>query len=415
MASDLFRKEVFEARVARLHGHLVITPNISSWVITGAVALFAALAIFWATSASYARTERVIGVVASARPLTKILAVRPGTVTRLLVREGDVVAAGTKLLVVKTELQNEGGVTTATAGLAAIDAQAELTGQRLTLEAQRVATEKARLNAVIAGARRQRESLLGQMELQDALAQSTKASFDQLKQVVADGFVTRTEFERRRQQWLQAEQGRRALTQQAESAAASIAAAEAELARLPIDSAVNVAQLRTSAEQLAQGRAQQSAEQGYTIVAPVAGRVTTVQTATGRFVDGRVPLMTIVPLDTKMEVDLFAPSRSIGFIVPGQSVRLLYDAFPYQRFGSFGGRITGIGRAIIAPTEIDAAVKLEEPVYRIKVLPDQQAVVAHGVPARLQPGMTLSANIVLERRSFIDWLLAPLRAVQSRT
>lgn len=415
MVAALFRKEVIDARAARLHGHVVIRSTLSSWIMTGGITLVAGIAVFWATTASYARTERVVGIVSAMKPVAKIVAPRPGTVIRLLVREGDVVAAGAPLLTVRTELQNESGATTATASLAAIDAQARLTQQRLALEGQRVGTERARLLAVISGARRQRENILAQAELQEALAQSTRESFEQLKQVVADGFVTRTEFERRKQLWLQAEQGSRSLMQQAESASASIAAAEAELARLPIESASNAAELRSAIEQLAQGRSQQSAEQGYTISAPVPGRVTTVQTATGRLADARVPLMTIVPLDSAMEVHLFAPSRSIGFLTPGQSVRLLYDAFPYQRFGSFGGRITTLGRSIIAPSEIDAAIKLEEPVYRIKVRPDRQAVRAHGLDAPLQPGMTLNANVVLERRSFIDWLLAPLRAVESRS
>lgn len=415
MVAALFRKEVIEARAARLHGQVVISSTLSSWIITGGITLVAGLALFWATTASYARTERVTGIVSAVNPVAKIVAPRPGTVIRLLVREGDVVAAGAPLLSVRTELQSESGATTATASLAAIDAQSQLTQQRLALEAQRVATERARLQAVISGARRQRENILAQAELQAELAHSTRESFEQLKQVVADGFVTRTEFERRKQLWLQAEQGSRSLIQQADSAAASIAAAEAELARLPIESASNAAELRSAIEQLAQGRSQQSAEQGYTISAPVTGRVTTVQTAAGRFADARVPLMTIIPLHSVMEVHLFAPSRSVGFLTSGQSVRLLYDAFPYQRFGSFGGRITTLGRSIIAPSEIDAAIKLEEPVYRIKVRPDRQAVRAHGLDAPLQPGMTLTANIVLERRSFMDWLLAPLRAVESRS
>lgn len=384
-------------------------------MITGLVGIVIASAITWGATASYVRTESVSGVVSSVKPLAKIVAIRPGIVGEMTVSDGDIVSAGDKLLTIRIEQRNESGGTTATAGLAAIDAQRRLAEQRLTLEPERARAERERLNAVMAGARRQKDDIVAQLDLQDALVESTRASFEQLKQVVADGFVTRTEFERRRQMWLQAQQGRRSLMQQRNSADAEIAAAQAELARLPIDSANNSSQLQAAIEQLAQGRAQQAGEQGYTIVAPIRGRVTTVQTATGRFADGRVPLMTIVPLDSRMQVELFAPTRSIGFIAPGQTVRLLYDAFPYQRFGSFGGHITSVGQAVIAPNEVDAVLKLEEPVYRIKVTLDQQTIHAHGAKALLQPGMTLSANIVLERRSFLDWLLSPIRAVQSRT
>lgn len=115
-----------------------------------------------------------------------------------------------------------------------------------------------------------------------------------------------------------------------------------------------------------------------------------------------------------MQATLFAPSRAIGMARPGQEVRLMYDAFPYQRFGSFSGRIVAISRAVLAPDEVDAPVKLQEPVYEIHVALDRQHVEAFGQALALQPGMTLNADVVLDRRSFLDWLLEPIRAVRNR-
>ena len=86
-----------------------------------------------------------------------------------------------------------------------------------------------------------------------------------------------------------------------------------------------------------------------------------MQAAAGRFVDGRVPLLTIVPGGAAMRAELFAPSRAIGFVQPGQEVRVMYDAFPYQRFCSFAGRVEQVSRVIIAPGEVDAPVKIGVP------------------------------------------------------
>lgn len=415
MSLSLFRSEVIEARATRLHGDVLLGSSVPTYITTSFIVLASACALTWAALASYARTESVSGVVASVQPLAKVVAARPGLVTNVAVSEGDIVAAGARLATVHIEQQTEAGGMTATASLAAIVAQRRLAEQRLALEPARTAAERARLDAVIAGAKAQRREIEAQLALQDGLVVSTRNSFDQIAPVVANGFVSRNEHERRRQAWLQAEQGRRSLLQQRDAATANIATASAELARLPIDSAASASQLQATLEQLAQGHAQQAGEQGYTIVAPIAGRVTSVQTAPGRFVDGRVPLMTIVPENAVMRVDLYAPSRSMGFVAPGQAVRLLYDAFPYQRFGSFGGRIEAISRAVIAPNEVDAALQLKEPVYRVNVALDAQRVKAYGAEAPLQPGMTLTANIVLERRSFLSWLLAPLQAVRSRS
>ena len=73
-----------------------------------------------------------------------------------------------------------------------------------------------------------------------------------------------------------------------------------------------------------------------------------------------------------------------------------------------------MSRAVIDPRQLTAPLGIEEAVYRIEVVPDAQAVGAYGERLPLQPGMTLTANIVLDRRSFLDWLLAPLNAVMRR-
>jgi len=412
---SLFRDEVAAARGARLQGEVMLTSTIPAWITTGFVSVAAAGSLTWAALASYARTEPVQGVVTSIQPLAKIVAPRAGVITRVAVRDGDAVSVGALLATVHIEQATEAGGTTATTSLAAIEAQRILAEQRLGLEPARVAVERDRLLATINGARAQASELSEQLILQSTMIASTRKSFEEIGGVVANGFITRTESERRHQVWLQAELGRRSLLQQRDAALASMTGAMAELARLPIDSAANASTLQASIEQLAQGRAQQSAEQGYTITAPIAGRVTAIQIAPGRFADGRVPMMTIVPERATMRVDLYAPSRSMGFVAVGQPVRLLYDAFPYQRFGSFGGHIASVSRAIIGPTEIDAPLQLKEAVYRVEVAIDQQTVRVFGTDTPLQPGMTLAANIVLERRTFLDWLLDPLRAVANRS
>jgi len=59
-----------------------------------------------------------------------------------------------------------------------------------------------------------------------------------------------------------------------------------------------------------------------------------------------------------------------------------------------------------------AAVR--EPAYRIKVALERQTISAFGREVPLQPDMTLRADIILERRSIIEWLLEPLLGARQR-
>ncbi len=55
-----------------------------------------------------------------------------------------------------------------------------------------------------------------------------------------------------------------------------------------------------------------------------------------------------------------------------------------------------------------------EPVYRITVDLKQQTVTAYGNPMPLQPGMKLEADVLLERRRLVEWMLEPLFSISGR-
>jgi len=411
---SLFRSEVIEARRARIEGEIVLAQPVRTTALVLLLFFFIALAAAWIASGRYARTESGRGILVTDQASAKIVAIRPGVVTQLLVREGQAVKAGDKLALVQVEQPAETGASSIEEGLDALDSQRLLAERQLGLVDERGATQRARLAAVRAGLVQQRENLERQMELQQEVVASTKKTFDRLASLVERGFVSRIEMERRRQTWLAARQELARLEQQVDQAMAEDRRAATEAAQIAVDGRSEAISARSSIKTMVQQQARLRGERAYMILAPIEGRVAALQTAAGRTVDAAVPLMEIIPERSSLRAQVYAPSRAIGFVKPGQEVRLLYDAFPYQRFGSFGGRIGDVSRVVIDPRELGAPLKIEEPVYRIEVIPDAQTVEAFGDRQPLQPGMTLTANIILERRTFLDWLLSPLRAVLRR-
>jgi membrane fusion protein len=94
----------------------------------------------------------------------------------------------------------------------------------------------------------------------------------------------------------------------------------------------------------------------------------------------------------------------------------MLQAFPYQRFGAVKGAIKAISTTVLGPTEIAIpGLKIEEPVFRIRVALGREDIEAYGEAIPLQPGMVLSADIVFDRRSLIEWLFDPLFAVARRS
>jgi membrane fusion protein len=160
------------------------------------------------------------------------------------------------------------------------------------------------------------------------------------------------------------------------------------------------------------------AEQRYSqfIVAPIGGRVAALPVSTGQTIAANATIAVIIPKGGQLEAELLAPSRSIGFIKPGQEVQLSLQAFPFQRFGTVPGKIRTVSTTVLAPNEVVIqGLSIQEPVYRIRITMSRDTIHAYGEAIPMQPGMLVSAEIVFDRRSLLQWLFDPIYAVARRS
>lgn len=411
---DLFRQDVIDAQSRRLHGEVILRQSLPTKIITATIVILVAAAAIWVVAGRYARVETARGMLVPVDGSSKIVALRPGVVAALFVRDGDLVKAGQKLAVIRMETPNAAGRIGTEEELGANSNQTALAREQVGLSAQRSRSDVSRLDGVITGLRQQVVSLDDQIKLQREFVSSATTTFEQIKSVVEKGYVSKLEYERRHQAMLTAQQDLSRLLQQLESTQAQIATTERERTKVELDGANEQASARSALEGFRQQRSRIEGEASYTIEAPVSGRVTGLQTSLGSTVSETLPLMVVIPDGAKLRADLFVPSRAIGFVKPGQEVRLLYDAFPYQRFGSYVAHVDTVSRLAISGQETGAPFRIDEPVYRVSVVLDRQEINAYGRPVALQPGMTLVANLILERQSFLDWVLDPIRAVSNR-
>ncbi|MGE0698753.1 MAG: multidrug transporter, partial [Hyphomicrobiaceae bacterium] len=100
----------------------------------------------------------------------------------------------------------------------------------------------------------------------------------------------------------------------------------------------------------------------------------------------------------------------------GQEVKISLQAFPFQRFGTVSGTIRSVSTTVLAPNEVTIqGLNIQEPVYRIRVTMGREAIYAYSETVPMQPGMLVSADIVFDRRSLLQWLFDPIYAVARRT
>lgn len=178
---------------------------------------------------------------------------------------------------------------------------------------------------------------------------------------------------------------------------------------LSVDVERSIASLLSERSQLQQKITDSEYARRVVLKAPISGKVASVEVHAGGTVLANQLLATVLPEDTAMLAEVYVPSSAIGLIREGQRVRLMYDAFPHQQFGVFAGEVARISDFILMPAEVPQTFFLREATFKVQIAIQRDTVQLKSGTARLRPGMLLAAEIVLETRGLIDWLLWPLR------
>jgi len=151
------------------------------------------------------------------------------------------------------------------------------------------------------------------------------------------------------------------------------------------------------------------------VTAPSGTRVAAIPVRPGETVAPGETIAVLIPEGGHLIAELYLPTRAVGFIEPGQEVQLRIDAFPHQRFGTAQATITSVSRTVLAPEEAAIpGLALAEPVFRVEAALDQTEIEAYGDVIPLQPGLIVSADIIIDRRNLIEWLFDPLSAAGRR-
>jgi membrane fusion protein len=419
--SPLFRQEVMAEQQAQWLGTVLLAPRASHNVVA-AFALCAAaavLALFWL--ADYTRKARINGWLVPESGVVRVFAPQPGILVQLHAREGMEVKAGSPLAVLSTEVQSEelGAIrrevirrlaSRRNSMAADRERQALLFEQQMedrrrrldamnqeqTLIAQEFELQKARLSLAAQGVERQRQLFEGRLTRWDRLQDATE---DKLRQAISLQTLERSRQALMRDRLL----------------------LEAELRELPLKQQIQMAEIDRAVSSLEQEIAEAEARRQFVITAPQDGVVTAIQAEAGSTISASVPMLTIVPKGVSLEAQLFGPSSAVGFVRAGQRVLLRYQAYPYQKFGQYEGTVASVSRSAISPSELSQQLAgltslygANVPVYRITVILASQTVRAYGEAVPLQPGMQLEADIMMERRRLIEWVLDPLFTITGR-
>jgi membrane fusion protein len=415
---SLFRQEVVDAKRLDWLGSIAVAVPLSRWVIsTLALALGTTLALFLVFG-HYTRRENVTGQLVPTAGILNLTAATSGSVSHVWVLDGQAIHQGDPLVEISGEQDSAKlGDTHALVGRQLEDQRVRLQADLLTQQqVSQQQTDTLRSKAALL--QTQLGEIAAQLEIQKKQAASAQNLLDRIRPLASKGYISAMQIQQQEAAMLDAQAQIKTLTRQELDLRQQAAATKQQIAQLPLDASTQRNDTERKLADINQAVAQNEMQRAVVLRAPRDGVISAVLLKEGQTVAAGQSLLSILPDGSTLQAQLLVPSRAVGFVETGSRVVLRYQAFPYQKFGQYYGRVADISRSALSPAEITALVgqasQQQEPLYRIQVALDSQQVMTYGKAEDVRPGMAVDADILMERRSLLEWAFEPLFGIGHR-
>ena len=417
---------------------------LAGWMLRLLLALLTGL-VLWSL---FGRLDIVAVADGKLVPSTYLKIVQPseqGIVKEILVKEGDAVKEGQVLIrmdpvltgadvgAIRAEYHNK------RIALRRIDAQ--MLGAPFTrakddpadlyrqVEAQYRANVQAYANALA-----QERSLLEKAKHDLAGAQATRAKLEQVlphyleqekafEKLAKDGFAGRIMYTDKQRERIEREQDLRTQEYTSRSNQALIEQSERKIAQITADYRRTLQTERIESAAQAEKARQELTRHEHRfglleLRAPQPGVVKDLATHTvGTVASPGTILMTLVPENDDMLAEVWVSNQDVGFVRPGQDVKLKLVAFQFQKYGMIEGTVRQVSadatEAASANTRSDALSGRDRPMgtltYRALVALKSQTLGVGKERYRMSSGMQVAGEVHLGTRSILEYLLSPVQ------
>lgn len=416
----LFRQQAIEHVTVCQYGTVILTRPVSHIVLTF---LFVTLALLLITFFAFFETNRktpVQGMLVPTAGVVRVFSNQVGVIKEIRIKEGQFVREGEILFVVSSERS--------TADPRSTEALvSELLAQRrdsFHTELQQAKTQTGQRRAAL---QQRAQDLQGEIKRLDnqahmqqqriALSEQTVARFAQLK---ATNYISAAQLQEREAELLDQRQRLLEVERIRSVTRRELASTQAEEQDIAMQALRDENALRRNVSTIEQDLTENEARREIPVRARQSGMITAIAANLGQTVGTATSLASILPEGNKLEAEMYVTSRAVGFIKPGMTALLRYQAFPYQKFGQHPARVREVASTSVRPEELPTSAAVmpgaaqSEPIYRIRLELDQQTVQAYGSAMPLRSGMLVDASIMLERRKLYEWVLEPLFSISGR-
>ena len=414
MSNKLFRQEAIDALREKFLGEATIARPMPFWVLTLLGLVAAGMMIAIAVWGQYTRRERAEGFLQLDVGAARVSFTDSGRVAELLVKEGQEIKEGAPM----ARISLERAISAPAATGAAVSG--ELTQRRGSLEKEQgqmrelAEQQLQQVRKKATDLQNEIAQIVTEIKLQTQRLTSAKADALRWADLAKQKFASEVAARQKQDDATDQEIRVQALKRQKLSLERDLSNAKLEEPSVVLRARAQQEQVNRQISELQQTMVIEEAKRETIIKAPITGIVTNITVSSGQSVAADAAFATILPAGSKLQVELLVPTRAIGFVTKGKEVSLRYEAFPYERFGQYRGIIADVSQTVWSPGDKVGPLTVREPAYRITAKIDRQSVEAMGQEIPLRSGMLVNADILLEKRSLLEWIFEPVLQLRGR-
>ncbi len=408
-------RDVFQYNNQRWSGTALITTFFPSYVINGIALSFVIGLISLILLTHYNRRSQVQGEVITYYQPINVYAPQQGYITELLVSIGDIIKQGTPLYRIDvSRITQQGNVSQNMVNV--------IKNQLSQVENLIELMEKNKRNAL----ENTKIQLNKHQEMYQKTQQLLNHSSNELKRLsknineyktfLKKGLVRKDDFNYQQYLYQQQQNTHQNFYSQLIQEELQITNLTSELTALELKFGDQLLQHEYRRYELQKQLLEITANDSIVISSPSEGKVESLSVTVGQMVNIGDSLLQILPQkDNHYYAVLWLPNTSIAYVNAGDDINIRYDAFPYEKFGQFAGKIISVSSVPVSKQELNHYGSAPHGVNGQTNMNYYKAIISLSIPRlidsdkplNLSSGMTLQSTLFLDNRPLYQWMFTP--------
>ena len=418
--NGLFRQEAINYQKAKWMGKALLIKGYSAWFVFLLSIVFIIVLVLAVIFGTYTRRINVPGEITTQPRAINLFSTQQGFIINSHVKVGDKVKKGDPIYELDVSQTTQlGNVTQKT--IESINNQIKNISEIIeTLKENKQITLNALKQQIDEYNKFHQDSLLLVKNAEKGMSEMYE-SMQNYADYQKKGLINNEQFNNQRYLYYQQQNSYQFLQNQIIQENLSIIQLNSELVTKIADFDNKISEYQFQLNALQRQLTEVNAKGTLIVSAPSDGRIESLSVTEGQMVKTDDSLAQLIPANTdSYNLVLWAPNESVPYISINDKINIRYEAYPYQRFGQFSGKIMSISNVPASSQEMSTYSSSPlsrnninyQAYYKVIVSLDKQQMAKFNNKIKLTNGMKADITLFLEKRPIYQWMLSPFYDIQ---